>query len=89
MDVKTLKQYREDAGLSQCRAAELISPIVKQAYSTVRRSIIKAEREGTGDLDLIDAMSVVYDAPMVSLLESNKRLRSVQEMLQNPCTVCT
>lgn len=89
MEVKTLKDYRGKAELSQEGAAERIAPMIEQAVSTVRRNIISAEREGTESLPLLEAMEQVYGVPLAELIESNRRLRSVQKMLQKACEVCT
>lgn len=88
MDVKTLTEYREAAKLTKSGAARLISPLIGKAVFSVRRSIIRLEREGTADLDMIDAMATVYNAPLISLVESNQRLRSVHKKAKNACTVC-
>ena len=75
MDPRNLRAYRDALKLSQEEVARRVKQVTEGEISDDRRHILNAEARGTDSIRLIEALSLVYDAPLTELLEANRRTR--------------
>jgi transcriptional regulator with XRE-family HTH domain len=70
-----LGRLRVAAGLTQEEAMERIAAGSGGRVRNRRPTIVKVEREGTSDLDMLRGMASTYGVPLARVMSANDELR--------------
>jgi hypothetical protein len=71
-----LKALRDAVGLAQLSAAEQIHHVTGGRASRGRKALAEAEKKGTDSLSLIEGMSLVYNQPIITVIEANRHTQA-------------
>ncbi len=73
LDLESLRRVLE---LSQTEAARQIHHVTGGRASRGRKALAEAEKKGTDSLSLIEGMALVYNQPIITVIEANRHTQA-------------